>query len=918
MPTPISTLKLSPTRVKQAHAWRGARQRPKKIAPTPAPSWETFQKSYAYLYICQRNRTSPQKDDRLDDWLRTRWERWSTRREDLEEMRLHMVPMDFAFSLQALFDGNMKHPTIAHTWVPTVRHTILDADTHPSRQGFFLDAMLALSELRDHFDLSFDQSRPPGYGMHQPTLSYLETQIALVFRHDLCCAEQALHHALSTRARSLFGTRDDALDAFLAITFPQEQAWGNAMVERFLLDRARDPSARTFMAHFALTLLSTGADIDHITRLFESGALEDPRPCEIWQWESFLDLVIMHDAEALPLITRQLATSNRPDLNDPFFMDIAQLSSEPAFITSLLTRMLHHHLKAKPLSRLLAHVSKMPEDFLIEALPPQLQRSPNENAHEPLSKLLDNLQSSARARRAQRQNAKAYLQPEDLPTELKHLPWHEGTDATTRTKGKRKKTHLRPPALPAFWRPLHYPPLVLREDPASILPVATYDDIGRILTRLDDEALSPAIASLEALIDPSSLSDFCWHLVEDWLEVGAPSRQMWVFEAFLRFGTEELITHLPALIDFWIGSKHHQRGRKVLHTLDPDKNPYLYEALDAMRVGAYSDGATLAAERLEHFAMRHFGEHDRHKESVDHFLDAITMTHGLDASRRITLDPGSHVEVRLDADLEPQLLAPRGEEVSLSPTQQLRWQYLGRRLATQARTLARRLERAMCSHRRWPPALWQAHILEHPILGGLARRLIWATFEDPHTPLSCWRIDESKELTDLEEVRRHADGFSAGQTIGLVHPLHLSAEERGRWLEVLADFEIIQPFEQITRPFIEEPVSKQAWRSLYGKKTSYERLHDMFSRHERWEALSVLYMTPVIPGYGFTLLDRRGRPIDRLFKFELVDGIHKDPALRHDSFELEKCINLTTIKWEQIDPIERSELWYALSSTFCE
>ena len=209
-----------------------------------------------------------------------------------------------------------------------------------------------------------------------------------------------------------------------------------------------------------------------------------------------------------------------------------------------------------------------------------------------------------------------------------------------------------------------------------------YDDIGRIFMDLHNEALSPAIQALEESVDPSALSDFCWHLCKDWLEVDAPAKQMWVFDTFLRFGAEELVEHLPKIIDFWIGSKLHQRGRKVLEALEPNDNPYLYEALDAMRHGGYSDGAKLSEARLNAFCSEHFAARGEDASSlqIDDFLDAHTSTHGLDTSRRLSLDTTSHVEVRLDADLEPHLVSPPGEPIALDPTATLRWELLKKRL----------------------------------------------------------------------------------------------------------------------------------------------------------------------------------------------------------------------------------------------
>jgi hypothetical protein len=108
---------------------------------------------------------------------------------------------------------------------------------------------------------------------------------------------------------------------------------------------------------------------------------------------------------------------------------------------------------------------------------------------------------------------------------------------------------------------------------------------------------------------------------------------------------------------------------------------------------------------------------------------------------------------------------------------------------------ARRLERAMVTQRRWPAAEWQKYIVGHPFMAHLARLLLWADYDASGKKLAAFRVTEDRTCADAEDNRY----VPAGASVGIVHPLQLSEQERARWGEVFADYELIAPFPQLGR-----------------------------------------------------------------------------------------------------------------------
>ncbi|WP_067566481.1 DUF4132 domain-containing protein [Nocardia acidivorans] len=107
----------------------------------------------------------------------------------------------------------------------------------------------------------------------------------------------------------------------------------------------------------------------------------------------------------------------------------------------------------------------------------------------------------------------------------------------------------------------------------------------------------------------------------------------------------------------------------------------------------------------------------------------------------------------------------------------------------------RRFEAAMVDGRRWRAPAHRAMIIEHPVLGRLARRLVWATFAADGTVTGSFRVDQDGTLADVEDERLELPDDAL---VGIAHPLHLGTELE-RWREVFADDELPQPFEQLER-----------------------------------------------------------------------------------------------------------------------
>jgi Domain of unknown function (DUF4132) len=104
-----------------------------------------------------------------------------------------------------------------------------------------------------------------------------------------------------------------------------------------------------------------------------------------------------------------------------------------------------------------------------------------------------------------------------------------------------------------------------------------------------------------------------------------------------------------------------------------------------------------------------------------------------------------------------------------------------------------RIERLPLLERSWSLADWRARYLDHPLIGDLARRLIWRFADGAQTVDGAWHdgriVDVHDEPLDLSETTR----------VSLWHPVFADASATLAWRTWLERHEITQPFKQAHR-----------------------------------------------------------------------------------------------------------------------
>jgi hypothetical protein len=108
-----------------------------------------------------------------------------------------------------------------------------------------------------------------------------------------------------------------------------------------------------------------------------------------------------------------------------------------------------------------------------------------------------------------------------------------------------------------------------------------------------------------------------------------------------------------------------------------------------------------------------------------------------------------------------------------------------------------RLDSLFLENKTWDYAIWRERYLDHPVVGVLARRLIWRVRTSASAP---WRSVTHLVKLGLCDVQgRPVEIVEQGAQVRLWHPIEVDAAEALAWRRFFEDRELRQPFKQAHR-----------------------------------------------------------------------------------------------------------------------
>ena len=357
------------------------------------------------------------------------------------------------------------------------------------------------------------------------------------------------------------------------------------------------------------------------------------------------------------------------------------------------------------------------------------------------------------------------------------------------------------PKLPAFFSPEGLPRLRLSQGRKKALSISGMTALGTLLA---GGGLSPVLADhFKQVFTRDSLSEFCWELFQAWTVAGAPAREQWAFIAMGLLGDDACARKLTPLVRAWPGEAAHARavlGLDVLAAIGTDVAlMHLHGISQKLKFKGLQEKA---GEKITEIA-------DARGLTKEELADRLVPDLGLDDDGSRMLDFGERrFRVQFDETLKPVVVDDAGKRLPDLPKPKQTddaekakeatdiWKALKKDAKAVAQSQLIRLEIAMCGGRRWPVDVWETFLRDHPLLIHLVRRVVWGAYDAAGKLRSTFRVAEDSSLADCKDA---AYAIPGDASIGLVHRLDLSEADAQAWGQLFGDYEIMQPFEQLSR-----------------------------------------------------------------------------------------------------------------------
>lgn len=108
-----------------------------------------------------------------------------------------------------------------------------------------------------------------------------------------------------------------------------------------------------------------------------------------------------------------------------------------------------------------------------------------------------------------------------------------------------------------------------------------------------------------------------------------------------------------------------------------------------------------------------------------------------------------------------------------------------------------RLEKYMLEERRWPATAWRTFFFENPIMFVYALKLVWGVYDSTGKLINSFYCSEDTSLYDVNDDEVVIED---GDYIGIIHPIHLTAEQLTAWKDKLYNMSKSTIFPIFDRP----------------------------------------------------------------------------------------------------------------------
>lgn len=329
--------------------------------------------------------------------------------------------------------------------------------------------------------------------------------------------------------------------------------------------------------------------------------------------------------------------------------------------------------------------------------------------------------------------------------------------------------------------------------------------IPRAKKRAERQACA-TLADMRQGLDPLSAGQWAWHLFSAWVVNGAQDTHDWITYLLGYLGTPVEAVKLETYVrsyNKWFSYYGEEQAKVVMDALKLMDSPAAWVLLKDLSVKQRSAKLQRYAQKLIDQIMK-----EKHWDTQT-FDDMSIPTCGLDERGTRTFDYGTRTfdltihsantfgvvdsEGTVFQKIPPRRKTDDKEKVASSKAV---YKAMTKQIKQVFDVQKHRMEGALAMGRVWDVDVWRERMLEHPLMRHLARTVVWRVRDEQGQMLGAMLPTEDNSC-----LNHDYEPFVLPKTgqVDIYHPLLMNTDEREVWSDVLADFDIIQPFDQIGR-----------------------------------------------------------------------------------------------------------------------
>lgn len=356
------------------------------------------------------------------------------------------------------------------------------------------------------------------------------------------------------------------------------------------------------------------------------------------------------------------------------------------------------------------------------------------------------------------------------------------------------------------------PQLVLKKNGLAV-PSEYIDTVLQILSLCPLDEESNTLSQLKENITKQSLASFCRELFNWYDSQDRPSKYRWMFNIQGHVGDDETARFLTQIC---------KRFRAMNNRIG---------ACDALDMLTYI-GSDTALMYINEFATqkRYKGLKERAEKALKEIATSRGMSMveladrtvpdlGLDHTGKLMLDFGARqFIVSFNELLQPQIFEAddkhnlgklrktlpkpaKKDDATLASSATQQFKDLKKQLKSIASMQVKRLEQAMCDERTWNFDDFQRFFVNHPLMRHLSQRLAWSMYElteQGKSFVGLCRVTEELTFTDENDDDLLINDIK-DYRFSIAHAINIPEEKNKKFSSLLQDYEILQPFEQLSR-----------------------------------------------------------------------------------------------------------------------